>query len=150
MGGSGRSRANKFLYAPALPPPSVWALKPPSWALVHKTTYATMNYTALCIMFWKRAYPLFHHIPSVEHAAVSKLMEFFNFGPIMTGMVMTLLNGRKARVIMEGGYSEDILIKRSTPQGDRASPYIFIIVIEVLLINLNPHTVLLIHNPYWL
>jgi hypothetical protein len=39
-GGSGLSWANKFLYAPAPPPPSVCALKPPSWALVHKTTYA--------------------------------------------------------------------------------------------------------------
>ncbi len=29
-GGSGPSRANKFLYAPAPPPPSVWALKPSS------------------------------------------------------------------------------------------------------------------------
>jgi hypothetical protein len=56
-GGGGPSRANKFLYAPAPPPPSVWALKPPSWALVHKTTNAPMIYTALC-MFWMRAYPL--------------------------------------------------------------------------------------------
>ncbi len=30
----------------------------PSWALVNKTTYAPMIYTALCIMFWMRAYPL--------------------------------------------------------------------------------------------
>jgi hypothetical protein len=52
MGGSGPSRVNKFLYAPAPPPPSVWALKPPSWAFVHKTTYAPMIYTALCLMFW--------------------------------------------------------------------------------------------------
>ncbi len=58
--GSGPSRAIKFLYAPApLPPPPTWALKPPQWALVHKTTYyAPMIYTALCIMFWMRAYPL--------------------------------------------------------------------------------------------
>ncbi len=48
----------KFLYAPAPPPPSVWALKPPSWALVHKTTYAPMTYTVLCIMLWMRVYPL--------------------------------------------------------------------------------------------
>ncbi len=27
-------------------------------ALVHKTTYAPMIYTALCIMFWMRAYLL--------------------------------------------------------------------------------------------
>ncbi len=44
-------------YAPAPPPPSVWALKPPSWALVHKNTYAPMIYTALCIMFLMHAYP---------------------------------------------------------------------------------------------
>jgi hypothetical protein len=62
MGGSGPSRANKFLYAPAPPPPSVWALKPPLWALVHKTTYATMIYTALCIMFWMQAYPLLRQV----------------------------------------------------------------------------------------
>ena len=46
MWGSGPSRANKFLYAPAPPPPSVWAVVQP------------MIYTALCIMFWMRAYPL--------------------------------------------------------------------------------------------
>jgi hypothetical protein len=44
--GSGPSRAIKFFYAPAPPPPSVCALKPPSWALVHKTTYAPTIYTA--------------------------------------------------------------------------------------------------------
>ncbi len=58
MGGEWPSRANKFLYAPAPPPTSVWALKPPSRTLVHKTTYAPMIYTALSIMFWMRAYPL--------------------------------------------------------------------------------------------
>jgi hypothetical protein len=58
MGGSGLSKSNKLLNAPAPPPPSVWALKPPSWALVHKTTFALMIYTALCIMFWMCAYPL--------------------------------------------------------------------------------------------
>ncbi len=57
-GRSGPSRAYKFLYAPALPPPSIWALKPSSWALVHKTTNASMIYTAMCIIFWMCAYPL--------------------------------------------------------------------------------------------
>ncbi len=58
MGGSCPSRAYKFLHAPALPPPSIWALKPPSCALVHKTTNASMIYTAMCIIFWMCAYPL--------------------------------------------------------------------------------------------
>ncbi len=55
---SGPNRAIISLYAPAPPPPTVWALKPPSWALVHKTTYVPMIYTSLCIMLWMRAYPL--------------------------------------------------------------------------------------------
>ncbi len=42
--GGGGDRVIKFLYAPAPPPPAVGALKPPSWDLVHKTTYATMIY----------------------------------------------------------------------------------------------------------
>jgi hypothetical protein len=32
-GGGGLSRVIKLLYAPAPPPPTVWALKSPSWAL---------------------------------------------------------------------------------------------------------------------
>jgi hypothetical protein len=52
-GESGPNRAIKFLYAPDPPPPTVWALKPPTWALVHKTTHAPMIYTVLCIMFSK-------------------------------------------------------------------------------------------------
>jgi hypothetical protein len=36
---SGPSRVIKFLYAPASPPPTVWALKPPLLSLVHKSTY---------------------------------------------------------------------------------------------------------------
>ncbi len=47
MGGSGPSKANKFLFAPAPPPISVWVPKHPSSGLVHKTTYAPMIYTAL-------------------------------------------------------------------------------------------------------
>jgi hypothetical protein len=74
----GPSRADKFLYAPAPPPPSVWALKPPSWALVHKTTYAPMIYTALCIMFWMHAYPLLGQVGGGGPG----ILEFF--GPQMS------------------------------------------------------------------
>ena len=62
-GGSGLSRANKFLYAPAPPPPSVWALVQP------------MIYTALCIMFWMRAYPLLGQVGG------GWALEFLSFGP---------------------------------------------------------------------
>jgi hypothetical protein len=51
-------------------------------------------------------------------------------------MVKTILNDRKARIILNDGYSETFGIKRGTPQGDRSSPIIFIICIEVLLIKI--------------
>jgi hypothetical protein len=59
---SGHSRVIKFLYAPAPPPPKVWALKPSLWALMHKSNNAPMIYTALCIMLWMRAYPILRQV----------------------------------------------------------------------------------------
>jgi hypothetical protein len=60
MGGGGErpKQGEQVPFCTCSLPPLSWALKPPSWALVHKTTYAPMIYTALCIMFWMRAYPL--------------------------------------------------------------------------------------------
>ncbi len=59
----------------------------------------------LCVDFSKA-------IDSKEHAAISNILKFFNFGQGMVKMVMTLLKGRKARVIMGDGYSTDIEIRR--------------------------------------
>jgi hypothetical protein len=64
-------------------------------------------------------------------------MRFFGFGEIMTKMVMTLLKGRISRIILDTGYSDSIMIARGTPQGDRSSPYIFILCMEVLLLKLK-------------
>ncbi len=47
------------------------------------------------------------------------------------------MNDRKSRVILEDGYSENIILERGTPQGDRSSPYIFIMCIEILLIKVR-------------
>jgi hypothetical protein len=54
----------------------------------------------------------------------------------MRGMVRTILNDRKARIILNDGYSNTFDIKRGTPQGDRSSPFIFIICMEILLIKI--------------
>ncbi len=74
---------------------------------------------------------------SVEHEMISNVLTFFGFGDYMVKMVSTLLNDRKSRIIFEGGYSEDVIIGRGTPQGDRSSPYIFILCIEILIIRIN-------------
>jgi hypothetical protein len=52
-------------------------------------------------------------------------------------MVMTLLNDRKASIDMGNMYSKTFDIKHGTPQGDRSSPYIFIICLEILLLKMG-------------
>jgi hypothetical protein len=84
----------------------------------------------LCVDFAKA-------FDSVEHEMIRNVMEYFGFGVVMTAMVMTLLKDRKSRIILEGGCSEDIYIERGTPQGDRSSPYVFILFMEILLIRIN-------------
>lgn len=74
---------------------------------------------------------------SVEHAFIQKSLEFFNIGPVLTGMVMTLLHDRRACIDLGSSHSGHFKIGRGTPQGDRSSPYIFIICVEILLIKLE-------------
>jgi hypothetical protein len=80
---SGPSRAIQSLYAPAPPPPTVWALKPPSWALMLKTTYAPMLHTPLCIMFWMHAYPL---LGQVEGSWAPEISSFLGPKTLCTGL----------------------------------------------------------------
>jgi len=74
---------------------------------------------------------------SVEHEYIRKCMAHFNFGERITGMVMTLLNRRRACINLGNMYSKYFEIGRGTPQGDRASPYIFIICVEILIIKIE-------------
>jgi len=84
----------------------------------------------LCVDFVKA-------FDSVEHEFISNVLNFFNFGVKFIGMVCTLLNDREAVVIVGDGFTDPFFIKRGTPQGDRISPYLFIVAIEVLLIKLK-------------
>ena len=55
----------------------------------------------------------------------------------MRKMVNTILNNREAKIMYGDKLGEPINIARGTPQGDRASPYLFILCIEILLIKIN-------------
>jgi hypothetical protein len=84
----------------------------------------------LCIDFVKA-------FDSIEHEFIEKVLKFFNFGDRMIGYIRTLLHDRSARIILDEGCSESFSVKRGSPQGDRSSPYIFILCIEILLIKLE-------------
>jgi hypothetical protein len=74
---------------------------------------------------------------SIGHEYIRAVLKFFNFGETMIKMVSTCLTGRVSRIILDQGYSKDIKIEFGTPQGDKLSPYIFILAIEILLIKIR-------------
>jgi hypothetical protein len=74
---------------------------------------------------------------SVEHYVIEQVLKFFNFGNYMVRTVMTLLRDRQGVVLLTNGFSKNFDIKRGTPQGDRTSPYIFILCVEILILKLE-------------
>ena len=83
----------------------------------------------LCADFSKAFY-------SIEKKFIDKTLAFFGYGPRMRRMVETILNNREARVIMGEEIGGIIKVNQGTLQGDRASPYLFILCIEILLIKI--------------
>ena len=71
----------------------------------------------------------------MEHVFIGNVLKFFNYGDRFIRMVATILSSRKGKILMEDGLSGTLNIERGTPQGDKASPYLFILCIEILLIK---------------
>ena len=84
----------------------------------------------LCVDFSKA-------FDSIEKKFIDNTLAFFGYGPIMRRMVETILNNREARIILGDDIGGIIKVNRGTPQGDRASPYLFILCIEILLIKIE-------------
>jgi hypothetical protein len=74
---------------------------------------------------------------SIEHLFISKAMKFFGFGETLIGMVKTILTDRRACIDLGSMHGDYFFIERGAPQGDRSSPYIFIICIEILILKLE-------------
>ena len=74
---------------------------------------------------------------SINHEFIYETLEFLNFGPYFIKIIKTMLNSRKCNMMIDGFNTEQFKILRGVPQGDTASPYIFIIVLEILLLRLK-------------
>ena len=70
---------------------------------------------------------------SINHQFITKVLESFNLGPDMIGWVTLFFKERVAMILMGGTLTEQILLRQGVPQGDIISPFIFIIVVEILL-----------------
>ena len=74
---------------------------------------------------------------SVDLKFLMRVLEVFNFGPGFIQSIKTFYNGAKSCVINNGYTSHYFDLGRGVRQGDPLSAYLFITVIEVLLINIR-------------
>ena len=73
---------------------------------------------------------------SISHNYIYESLSFFNFGEHSIKIVRTMLTGRTCTVMIDGFETKSFKIERGVPQGDTASPYLFILVLEILLLRI--------------
>ena len=76
---------------------------------------------------------------SLDHTFMHNTLALLGFGPDIITWIKLFFTNRDAQILMGGHMSDKILLSQGVPQGDVISPYIFILMVEILLIKIN-HT----------
>ena len=64
-------------------------------------------------------------------------MSIYGFGNDIISWVDLFFGEREAQILLGGDMSEKIFLRQGVPQGDMISPYIFILMVEILLLKIN-------------
>ena len=72
---------------------------------------------------------------SISHDYIYEALKFFNFGDYFIKIVKTMLTDRTCTVMIDGYETDSFRIEHGVPQGATASPYLFILVLEILLLR---------------
>ena len=74
---------------------------------------------------------------SISHKFIENTLDTLGFGPDIIGWIKTFLKNRDAQILLGGHLTENINLEQGVPQGDIISPYIFILMVEILLIKIT-------------
>ena len=74
---------------------------------------------------------------SIDHTFLHNTLNLLGFGPDIRGWIKLFLTNREAQILMGGHMSSPIKLEQGVPQGDVVSPFIFILMVEILLLKIN-------------
>ena len=74
---------------------------------------------------------------SISHTFIHNTLKTLGFGPDIITWISTFLKNREAQILLGGHLTECINLEQGVPQGDVISPYLFIIMVEILLIKIT-------------
>ena len=74
---------------------------------------------------------------SISHVFIQNTLKTLGFGPDIITWICTFLKDRDAQILLGGHLTESIYLEQGVPQGDVISPYLFILMVEILLIKIT-------------
>ena len=74
---------------------------------------------------------------SISHTFIHNTLKTLGFGPDIISWISTFLKDRDAQILLGGHLTDSIKLEQGVPQGDVISPYLFIIMVEILLIKIT-------------
>ena len=83
---------------------------------------------------------------SIDHEFLENTLKNFGFGENMRNWIKTFFSSREAYVMVNGHMSTTFRLQQGVPQGDVVSPYIFLLMVEILLIKITKKSYIL--SPY--
>ena len=74
---------------------------------------------------------------SISHTFIYNSLKTLGLGREIICWVRTFLTNRNTKILLGGHLTDSIPLEQGVPQGDIISPYIFILMVEILLIKIT-------------
>ena len=95
------------------------------------TTITKKQSNLLMLIDFKKAFD------SISHAFIFSTLRTLGFGPDIINFITLFLTNRKAKILAGGHLTDTINLQQGVPQGDIIFPYLFLLMVEILLIKIT-------------